>query len=194
MNRIKAQLTQFPTQSNYKYFNYLIDGIFLGNILCEIDFENPYKENYKELVPTLLGMATEIEEKIVLKRILPKPNEKSMCPILMCDSDRDFACSLIIAEIENLGDKIVWNRIGREISREYILEKNFLEKIGEEVKWLDGVKPFIFDIKEYKEMLLEFEKYRIAWENSCRIISEIEDNKLMKYQIYYFLLKNLEIY
>ncbi len=130
--------------------NFQVDGKWLDEIVDEL-YPNQF---YGGLVPTLLNwLEDEKERLIVWSRIFPKKGDSLKCPILMCPDDCDFSCTLLIAEIENKGNSILWNRVGVDNTAE--TETN---KVGSSVKWLDKIPVFEFEIVEYKEMLEKFKK------------------------------------
>ncbi|MDP8051468.1 hypothetical protein QJU23_03385 [Pasteurella atlantica] len=149
MNTIKVEIdkSEYGTDD---FANYRIDNYWLDEKLGEL-YPN---ELYRGTIPTLLGMETPKEEEVVQKRILPNENETSICPILMCPDDCDFSCTLIVAEIQNCGDIIKWNKIGVDITTEFDPEK-----VGSEVEWFDKLDGFEFSKIEYNQMLLEFKRY-----------------------------------
>ena len=153
MNKITAEIDK----SEYGYddfLNYRIDGDWLDEKL-----DNTYPNNwYGGTIPTLsFGMEIKKEEEIVWARILPNENSKSNCPILMCPDDNDFSCTIIIAEIENKGDVISWNKLGIDQTKEHDPIK-----IGTTVNWFSEIESFKFKRSEYLKMLADFkEQFKI---------------------------------
>jgi hypothetical protein len=152
MNTVKAVMDKSDYQIYDDYLNIQLDNKFLDEIIDE-----KYSEgNYKGLIPTLLSMDNEEENKIVWERIMPQNGHKTLCPILMCPDDADFFCTIIIAEIENINDEIIlWNKIGvneTEIWSETLLKYEY-ELIGQKVEWFDKIDTFKFEKNEYKEII-----------------------------------------
>ena len=149
MNTIKAKTDKSDYGTN-DFPNLKIDEFWLDEKLDEL-----YPNNmYKGLYPTLLfWLETEQEQKIVWNRILPEPGKITISPILMCPDDNDFSCTLIVAEIENCGKTIKWNKLGIDKTKEYNPEK-----VGSKVEWLEKINQFEFPILEYERMLKEFKK------------------------------------
>ena len=116
--------------------------------------------------------------KVILsgKEYSPEKGTKRNCPILMCPDDCDFSCILIIAEIENTGSTVKWNKIGVDKMKEYEAEK-----IGTTVKWFEKVEPLEFGIAEYKSMIEEFKVHfqidQLKWEEKKRTFQEEQDKK-----------------
>ncbi len=159
MNTIKVEIDKHEYVTD-NYANYKIDDFWLDEKLEEL-----YPGNmYDGIIPTLLfGMVIPKEEKVVWDRILPLQNETTICPILMCPDDLDFSCTLIVAEIQNYGKTIKWNRIGIDKTTEYDAEK-----VGSKVDWFEEINGFEFVKTEYETMLSEFKKHykidKLKWE------------------------------
>ena len=154
MNQIIAEIDQSDYEGYSDFLNIKIDCEWLDEKL-----ESLYPgEMYKGTIPTLLfAMEIEAESKVVWKRILPDLNCKTICPVLMCPDDNDFSCTLIMAEIENTEQVIIWYRLGLDITKSWEPEK-----IGSEVKWFDKVSPYHFYKSDYLEMVKSFEQQRIV--------------------------------
>ncbi len=159
MNTIKAAIDQ----SEYGYddfLDYRIGAYWLDEVL-----EKTYPGNwYGGLVPTLsFAMEIAAERKVVWERILPKEGIISNCPILMCPDDNDFSCTLMIAAIENKGDRIEWQRLGLDQTQE-----SETERVGTRVKWLEKIEPFVFEKQNYLQLIADFKKQFMidqkAWE------------------------------
>ncbi|MBU3012300.1 hypothetical protein KO506_12865 [Polaribacter vadi] len=159
MNTIKVEIDKSEYNAD-DFANYRIDNFWLDEKLEEL-----YPEKfYGGTIPTLLfGMEIPKEKEVVHKRILPNENEISICPILMCPDDCDFSCTLIVAEIQNCGNIIKWNKIGIDRTTEFEAEK-----VGSKVEWFDKLNGFEFTKIEYDQMLAEFKKHyeidKVEWE------------------------------
>jgi len=148
MNIIEAKLDKSDYEIYDDFLNIKIDGEWLDEKLGQLYPD----EMYRGTIPTLLfAMEVDAESKIVWNRIFPDLNAKTVCPILMCPDDNDFSCTLIIAEIENNGKCITWNRLGVDITKDWDPEK-----IGSEVRWFDGILPLQFTIDTYSSMIQAF--------------------------------------
>lgn len=152
MNLISAQL-DLSHYDNYRdLLNIKIDDCFLDQYLEDLYPAKDYEAGYKGTVPTLLfGMEIDRESEIVWERILPDTGKKSRCPILMCPDDRDFSCTIVIAEIETLESRVIWHRLGLDVTREYDAEE-----IGSEVQWFTKVPAFTFGKESYVDMITAF--------------------------------------
>lgn len=177
MNSIKGLLDKSDNEIYDDYINFLIDGCWLDEKLEEL-----YPGNgYKGTVPTLLfWMEIEEERKLVWKRILPKNGEKTICPILMCPDDADFSCTIILAEIENTGSTIKWNKIGLDQTKVFEIEK-----IGTTVNWFEKVQPLEFKLNDYLDMINDFKKQfeidKVVWEErKPKILAPNTSNKTAK--------------
>jgi hypothetical protein len=158
MNSIKASMDKSDYPIYDDYLNIKIDDQYLDEIL---DKMYPEKE-YKGLIPTLLTMVDEEENRIVNERILPKNGSMTLCPILMCPDDCDFSCTIIIVEVENKNDEIIlWKKIGLNNTNIYIwnekLHKYEYELIGQNVEWFYEINTLEFSIIEYKKMIELFQ-------------------------------------
>ena len=168
MNTIKVEIDKSDYGTN-DFPNLKIDGFWLDEKLEEL-----YPENmYKGLYPTLLfWMEIEQKQKIVWNRILPELGETTVSPILMCPDDNDFSCTLIVAEIENCGEIIKWNRLGIDKTTEYNAEK-----VGSKVEWFEKINGLEFTKSEYEIMLTEFKKqYQIEKTNWEKLNPKFEQN------------------
>jgi len=150
MNSIKAILDKSDYEIYDDFLNFQIDGYWLDEKLDEL-----YPDGmHKGLVPTLVeSLYREDEREVVWKRIIPKENETTHCPILMCPDDNDFGCTLVIAEVVNYGDFIKWKKIGMNLTNEWEAEK-----VGSKVEWFDKIGELKFEISDYKKMLNDFKE------------------------------------
>lgn len=69
----------------------------------------------------------------------------------MCPDDCDFSCTLVVAEIENWGNSIVWNRLGVNTDA-----SNLPANVGAKVDWFYTIGALEFPIEEYVVMLRKF--------------------------------------
>ncbi|NCD70186.1 hypothetical protein [Mucilaginibacter agri] len=159
MNHIVAQIDESDYQIYSDFLNISLDGQFLDEYL-EVLYPG---EAYKGTIPTLLfSMEIEAESEVVWRRILPELNAKTVCPILMCPDDRDFSCTIVVAEIECLNDTIVWHKMGLDIS-----QNHQPEFIGSSVRWFEKVPSFQFSTLDYLAMInafkIQFENDKAEW-------------------------------
>lgn len=159
MNTIEAHVDKSDYEVYGDFLNIKIDGEWLDEKL-----EQLYPgEMYKGTIPTLLfAMEIDAESKIVWNRISPVLNTVNVCPILMCPDDRDFSCTIIVAEVECFNDTVKWHRIGLDITKDWQAGS-----IGSEVKWFDKIPSFEFSKDAYLAMIKAFEAQfeidRAAW-------------------------------
>lgn len=150
MNTIEGVLDHSDYKGYWDYINFKIDNVWLDEKLDEL-YPN---KMYRGLIPTLVEWLNfQNEKEVVWKRILPKTNVTSVCPILMCPDDCDFSCTIIVAEITNFGRFIKWNRLGVDITKEFVAEK-----VGSEVEWFDKIKEMNFELSDYIKMLNKFKE------------------------------------
>jgi len=126
-----------------------------GKLLDEILEENSPNSRYLGLVPTLLDWLEDEEEKnIVWSRIIPNINETTIAPILMCPDDLDFYCTIIVAHIKSSEDKIIWEKIGIDITD----DEDYPNSLGKTVKWFEEIGPFSFNRDEYIKFVNKFKE------------------------------------
>jgi hypothetical protein len=148
MNKIEGLLDRSEYEGYWDFINYRVDGYWLDERLDEI---YPGKE-LRGLIPTLVyWMERDDEKAVVWNRILPEENQTSICPILMCPDDNDFSCTLVVAEIKNCGQTVVWKQMGLDNTREWEAEK-----VGSIVKWFDELRELSFLKVDYLAMLDSF--------------------------------------
>ena len=159
MNRIRSKQDKSDYEVYCDFMNIEIDGEWLDEVLDEL-----YPNNmYKGLIPTLVfAMEIDQEKDVVWNRILPSINHKVVCPILMCPDDCDFSCTLIVAEVEQTNDSVLWSRIGLDQTTEYNPQK-----IGSEVEWFDKLPSYKFAKTDYNLMIknfkMQFEIDKVEW-------------------------------
>lgn len=147
MNKIEASWDKSNYEPNPDFLNINIDGVWLD------EFLEKFKHEVKGCIPTLLHMDDKREEKVVWDRFLPDEGKTSYCPILMCSDDVDFYCICIVAEIQNLGDRVVWIRIGSDGS-----DVRIAENVGTEVNWFENYEKLEFTKEDYLKVIDTFKK------------------------------------
>ena len=149
MNTITTALDQSDYEIYDDFLNIQIDGNWLDELLGK------HCEKYiKGLIPTLLFyLEPNTDQSVVWNLILPKPHQKTICPILMCPDDCDFYCTLIMVEVEHTGTSIRWNRFGLDQTQNYPLVA-----IGSTVDWYSKQISFEFPLVSYQNMLTQFYK------------------------------------
>jgi hypothetical protein len=156
MNKIEGLLCLFG-KNKYElegeFTNYRIDGYWLDE---ELDKFYPNHE-IDMLVPSLLyRFEDKNEAEMVRKNILPKENETTICPILVCNQGCGLRCVYVVAEIRNDGNCIKWERLG-------LHKRDTIEVIDKEnnsampsIMWLDKVKQMTFEMDDYLKMIEAF--------------------------------------
>jgi len=127
----------------------LVDGEPLDALLDRLA---PGRE-LKGLVPTLLGCESQTESSTVHARIVPASGVTTLAPVLMCPDDRDFSCTLVIAEVTGGDDFVEWRRLGLDITAGDAPP----ELVGAQVEWFHGVGPFRFARIEYVNAVRVFQ-------------------------------------
>jgi hypothetical protein len=150
MNKIFAANTTSIYHKDLQYLTILIDGQEIDDLL---ESQHPCKK-IKGLIPTLLdGWLEPKERQLIWERILPKKGQKTIAPVLMCPDDADLSCTLIVMEIEAKEQKILWNRVGFDMSNR---DQNFPNAIGSVVDWFGNIDKLIFSRDDYLKMLQQF--------------------------------------
>lgn len=119
------------------------------------------------LVPTLLPWSPFPEERdISWSRILPENGVQLVAPLLMCPSDMDFECELVVVELISLKDTITWLRFGWNRSAVFDDSGYARGLVGQKVEWFDGLRAFVFDKTCYRREVLKFSAEEEMWEPS----------------------------
>jgi len=134
--------------------NIKINGVNISELLSK-SFNDEHTFNH--LIPTIQGMDNIEEERVSIERFKPKEGQSTNAPILMCPDDVDFACIVVIAEIHNLGDRIVWKQFGIDRS------EDTPNLVGTNVEWIGGPE-LQFTIESYNRVCSFFDSYRENWE------------------------------
>ena len=130
----------------------LVDGERLDLLLAR----TAGQEHVEDLVPTLLGWASDEENSVALARMAPAEGQSAIAPMLLCPDDCDFACTLVVAEVETEGETVVWRRFGLDVG-EWTPDPG---QVGSQVDWFEGSGPYRFDRGQYEVVLGQFEEYR----------------------------------
>ena len=150
MNKIEATWDKSDYEIYDDFLNIKIDGTFIDEL---VDKSYPGYD-YKGTVPTLIfWMQLENERKIVWNRILPRNNETTVCPILMCPDDCDFSCTIIVARITRTNSQIIWEQLGSNLTQTTFQTPQL---IGTEVEWFDEIEPMTFELSDYEQMIADF--------------------------------------
>jgi len=83
-------------------------------------------------------------------------NDTKVLPILLCPDDFDFFCSVIVVEVIDNGNTVIWNRFGSDITPFSSNETELPPCIGKDVEWFPNVAPLVFDRNEYISCLKAF--------------------------------------
>ncbi len=121
----------------------MIDGMPLDELLQKL-----YPDQLLHgLIPVIVDwMHIEQEAKIVVERFYSN-HSQVILPILMCPDDCDLSCTIVVAEVIQSNDKIIWNRIGYD--RSECNQTASTINIGTTVNWFDGIDRMIFDKEAY---------------------------------------------
>jgi hypothetical protein len=148
MNSIRAAMhqTRFASEPHLMIF---VDGA----PLCELLEKVAPDLQPAGLVPAWLGWMTDDREQAVAwERMVPPISGKVRVPILVCPDDLDFSCSLVIADLEAVPDRILWSRIGLDATK-----SSDPAQVGEEVRWFEGMPVLAFKRDEYEACVKAFQ-------------------------------------
>lgn len=150
MNKIKTTYHQ----TEYTRAPHLVMEID-GNPLNKIIETVGYNGHMKGLIPTLLRgwMDNPREEEVVWDRLDLSSGSIKLVPILMCPDDCDFSCTVIIAEMNQTGNTVRWNKLGVD---ETATRSSNPQTIGRNVKWFENIGPYEFDKSEFETCLDRF--------------------------------------
>jgi len=144
MNQIEVKLNKSIYPIYDKYFkDIFIDGqsldLFLDNIFPDL--------NIKGLVPPFDNWLMNKKDEIILwERILPYNDKNTILPVLICPDDQDYSCSVIVTNVINKNNMIIWKNFGFDTS--YQINNN--NEIGKIVNWFNKEIELIFDFDQYK--------------------------------------------
>lgn len=99
MNKISLDFNKsiFPIYES-PYQEIKIDDEFSVSVISNSILDKENSEWIKGLVPSYSGwLYNENEEEYVFQHLTPQ--NKSLCPILICPDDQDFSCSVLLVEI-----------------------------------------------------------------------------------------------
>ena len=150
MNRIEAQMDRSDYGIHTKFLNYQVDGKWLDE---KLDALFPTKD-LKGLIPSLLfWLEKKQEQALVWDRILPEAGDQSICPILMCPEDCTFNYSLVVAEIHNTGNSVLWTKLGIDHS-----PGRRASRVGNLVDWFSSFQTLEFSFSDYESVLWAFDR------------------------------------
>ncbi|WP_025028963.1 hypothetical protein [Caldalkalibacillus mannanilyticus] len=123
--------------------------ITVDDIPLDVFLHNLHPESlYLGLVPTIIDWIDIPKERGLVKSRFKSIKHTEILPILMCPDDCDLWCTVIVAEVINKENHVIWSRIGVDSSnREELIET--YECIGRRVDWLNKVPSMTFSKKEY---------------------------------------------
>jgi len=150
MDKIEAKMSKSPHMGDIVHLCIFLNGerldqfltsnvspSFLGLIPSWLDF---YDENFEPSMAEkeYVWEKTKLDDKV------------KILPILLCPDDFDFSCTVIVVEVINESDIVVWNRFGIDMTKFDPNEKEWPKKyVGKTVEWFDNSRPYIFDKEEY---------------------------------------------
>lgn len=147
MNKIEAK--EYKTK--YSHNTHL--HIFIDNRpIDELISLKTNDKNLLGLVPTLLDWLDNDYEKKIIKENILNMDKTNNVPICMCPDDCDFDCTLLIVEIENREDRVIWKRFGTNVFDNLVFPYDPLK-----INWFSENIRFEFDKDQYQRMINKFE-------------------------------------
>jgi len=122
--------------------------------------------NYLGLISPWLDLYDdECESSVEEKNFVWKQTElgvdEKILPILLCPDDFDFSCTVIVAEVVNNKDTVVWSRIGVDISKFNPNGDGVFKYIGSTIEWFNNIRPLIFCKNEYTSCIDVFIRWNV---------------------------------
>ncbi|WP_369040476.1 hypothetical protein [Stenotrophomonas maltophilia] len=100
---------------------------------------------------SLVWLSDDGEDALANRRIMPAEDGTStLVPLLVCSSDMDFDCAVLMAEQVVDGDTLQWRRFGLSVS-------GGLE-VGACTRWNTHVEPVSFALDDFKHALAEHKR------------------------------------
>jgi len=155
MDSIKAAMGLSHYIGVRDHLSILINNIRLDEILAKVN------ENFLGLIPSWLDYydeddASSMKEKQYVLEKTKLSDKPYILPIMLCPSDFDFSCTVIVVEVICSGKNVIWNKFGIDTTPFDRYETQLPKYIGKEVTWFSEIGPFTFSKDEYLHCLSEF--------------------------------------
>lgn len=143
MNRIKAihYKSQFATTAHLVI---AIDGQPLDELLHLLQPNH----HLIGLVPAISWLFSQRERSAAIQALTAEPGLTINAPVLVCGDDRDFHCTVVIAQCRYTEDLVEWLAFGLDVTKDYPHSE-----IGSRVAWFEGIGPFAFKRDEYLDCI-----------------------------------------
>ncbi len=158
MDSIKAIKGLSPHMGKIQHLSIYVNGVRLDELVAQIT----QQQDYLGLIPAWLNYYDEdftpsIKEKQYVWEQTKLTGDTRVLPILLCPDDFDFGCTVVVVEVTDSDDKVIWSKFGIDIT-EFDPSDNDLPKyIGVRVNWFECPGPYIFCKTEYLECIREFQ-------------------------------------
>ena len=127
-----------------------IDGIPLERWLAD-HLQQPQVAQH---ALSLMWLHREEEEAIAVRRLTPEEDGTStLVPLLVCSSDMDLGCSVLVVEQLVEGDTVQWCRFGWSVSGGV--------EVGISTRWIKDCGPVIFTLSEFNQALRDLSELRL---------------------------------
>ena len=129
----------------------LVDGEALASLIARCAPRSGFTGLVSALLPPSDTFLTVDEVTRIRSAIMPSEGAIEVAPILICPDDLDLSCSVVVVQVERVGEEIIWRKIGAEVAR------SEQEEPHRTVEWWQGLGPFSFSLTEYQACVAAFE-------------------------------------
>lgn len=148
MNSITTAITTSPF-IRVPFTTLVVDGKPLGDWL----HQHYPEEELGDLVPSLLPFVQdEDERRVAWERFNQLGTTPVLVPLLIGARDRDFWEVVILVEMTQTKNTVIWSRLGFDVGNGV----GFPDTIGKETEWLEPIKALEFDRAQHEAVFQVF--------------------------------------
>lgn len=104
---------------------------------------------------SLIWLFREEEEALAVRRFTPgEDGTSTLVPLLVCSSDMDLGCSVLVVEQLVEGETLRWCRFGWSVSGG--------AEVGISTRWIEDCRPVSFALSEFNQALQDFKELRLT--------------------------------
>jgi len=149
MDKIEAIKSKMPYMKDEENLLLFINGVRFDEVLT-----NDTGRDFLGLIPSWLNFYDEDfepskKEKEYVWNQTKLDDKIKTLPIMLCPDDFDFSCTVIVAEVINESNTVVWNRLGTDTTGFDINELELPKYIGKTIEWFENIGPYFFDKDDY---------------------------------------------
>ena len=117
---------------------------------------------YEGLITTLEDCMIDMTARpVAWERILPAVGSNTVAPILVCESDLDFSCVVVVVEVARPDEhRVQWARFGRDQSKRRWEDPG---RVGSNVDWFEGFELLTFDAADYRSFIDDCRRLKTEW-------------------------------